>query len=65
MTRTLLSRTLMSGSSAIASLMASSRPRRTTPPKEPAMRNATAFGLVLLLVVIVGAAAYQILIATG
>jgi hypothetical protein len=29
------------------------------------MRNATAFGLVVLLVVIVGAAAFQLLIATG
>jgi hypothetical protein len=29
------------------------------------MRNATAIGLVVLLVVIVGAAAFQILIAVG
>ena len=29
------------------------------------MRNATAIGLVALLVVIVGAAAYQLLIAVG
>jgi hypothetical protein len=29
------------------------------------MRNATAIGLVVLLVVIVGAAAFQLLIATG
>ncbi len=29
------------------------------------MRNATAIGLIALLVVIVGAAAYQILIAVG
>ena len=29
------------------------------------MRNATAIGLVALLVVIVGAAAYQLILATG
>jgi hypothetical protein len=29
------------------------------------MRNATAIGLVVLLVIIVGAAAYQVLVATG
>ena len=29
------------------------------------MRNATAIGLVVLLVIIVGAAAYQVLLATG
>jgi hypothetical protein len=29
------------------------------------VRNATAIGLVVLLVIIVGAAAYQVLLATG
>jgi hypothetical protein len=36
-----------------------------SPEKEPWMRNATAIGLVVLLVVIVGAAAFQLLIALG
>jgi hypothetical protein len=39
--------------------------RASTVAEEPLMRTATAIGLVVLLVVIVGAAAYQILVAVG
>jgi hypothetical protein len=37
----------------------------TRSPEEDALRSATAIGLVVLLVVIIGAAAYQVLLATG
>ncbi len=42
------------------------RPYVTTrSPEEDAVRNATAIGLVVLLVIIIGAAAYQVLLATS